>query len=429
MNLIEFGKRKKALIIVFILLFAISVGLLWGGLNLSREEGTIKLGPLEVAAGEIADFSVSTSGSEGVVRLPDDTLPLIEGRLSTLQNLSFKGQEFTFQVLIPPTAGMINITIDTDQSSKTFKVLVEGGNDPMVSGQQVYERMDYVTTESNGIFHRITSHPQLYYGATYFRDVFQSFGLEAEVVRYGLPPSGDNPIRMIAGAFIWNVVAYHWGENTKEWIVLGGHYDMSPETVEGAYDNTAGTNCVVEVARGISKIDTNKTIVFALWAGEEEGLWGAQKFVDTIPEDVTIKTYLNFDMAGINYPAPYDLQAIIGPDDDPDVIEQDVLIGLTNQTAFVILDYPKLDGVNVSEESHRGSDHYRFEQIGVPIVFFYGASANEYDAYHSPDDTLEEMERVAGSKDNLIGGFDTVTWMGFYLTVLLDNDDNVHQMG
>jgi hypothetical protein len=64
----------------------------------------------------------------------------------------------------------------------------------------------------------------------------------------------------------------------------------------------------------------------------------------------------------------------------------------------------------------------------VPIVFFYGASSSEYEAYHTEDDTLEEMERVAGSKENLIGGFDTVAWMGFYLTLLLDNDNTVHQM-
>jgi len=204
---------------------------------------------------------------------------------------------------------------------------------------------------------------------------------------------------------------------------------MSPSTLEGAYDNTAGTNCVVEIARGISQMKTNKTIVFGLWAGEEEGLLGAQEFVDAIPDDVTVKSYLNFDMAGINYPAPYDLQAIIGPDDNPEIIEQGALLNLTNRTAFEILDYPREIGVNVVEESHRGSDHYRFEQIGVPIVFFYGATAGEYEAYHSTDDTLEEMERVAGGKENLVGGFDTVAWMGFYLTILLDNDNIVHQMG
>jgi hypothetical protein len=343
------------------------------------------------------------------------------------ENLSFEGKSFTFSVIAPPTSSEINITVDLGDHSKRFSVAVTPGAGPFVSGEKVYKRMEHVTDRSNGMFHRVTSHPQLEVGARYYKSVFESFGMEAEVIRY-TQPTGDSPLDILLGPLIWNTVAYHWGENTKEWIVLGGHYDMSWRTVEGAYDNTAGTNCVVEIARGLSNLKTNKTIVFGLWAGEEEGLWGASEFVDSIPDDVEVKTYLNFDMAGINYPAPYDLQAIIGPDDDPEVIEQGSLINLTNRSAHQILNYPRVVGVNVKEESHRGSDHYRFEQVGIPIVFFYGATPSDYDAYHTEEDTLEEMERVAGGKENLIGGFDTVVWTGFYLTILLDNDDSVHQM-
>ncbi|MHA2428580.1 MAG: M28 family metallopeptidase [Candidatus Hermodarchaeia archaeon] len=421
-------KRKTVLIVVAILLLPIVAYLLWMAPSFLGQDTNIELSPLEAESGKIVTFNINSEESGGVVLLPNNTLPIIDGKVTTLQEMSFEGRDFTFNAILPPTADAVNITVESGGSSKTFEIKVQRGAQTLVSGQGTYERMEYVTDPSNGIMHRITTHPQLYNGARYYRDVFQSFGLEAEIVRYGVPPTGDNPIRKVMGVFIWNVVAYHWGENEKEWIVLGGHYDMSPETLEGAYDNTAGTNSVVEIARGISQLKTNKTIVFGLWAGEEEGLLGAQKFVDTIPDDVTVKSYLNFDMAGINYPAPYDLRAIIGPDEDEEVLEQEAMLTLTNRTAHEILDYPRYSGVNVSEESHRGSDHYRFEEIGVPIVFFYGASSGEYPAYHTIDDTLEEMERIAGGKENLIGGFDTVAWMGFYLTILLDNDDTVHQM-
>jgi hypothetical protein len=420
-------RKKTSLLVVLILLLPLLGYLLWNTPSLLGLHGQIDLYPMEVESGVITEFKVTTSEDDGVVRLSNNTLCFINGKASTEQNLSFKDRSFTFQAMVPPTASSVNITVDMGSYSEKFEVSVVKGPNPYVSGQSVYSRMEYVTHPSNGMFHRVTSHPQLENGARYFRDEFQSFGLEAEIVRYWFP-SGNNPIRKAVGVFIWNVVAYHWGENTKEWIVLGGHYDMSWETVEGAYDNTGGSNLVVEIAKGISQIKTNKTIVFGLWAGEEEGLWGAQKFVDTIPDDVTVKTYLNFDMAGINYPAPYDLGAIIGPDDDPNVIEQEALVKVTNQTAHTILNYPRVIGVNVVEESHRGSDHYRFEEIGVPIVFFYGASSSEYEAYHSPDDTLEEMERVAGGRENLIGGFETAAWMGFYLTLVLDQDDTVHQL-
>jgi hypothetical protein len=40
---------------------------------------------------------------------------------------------------------------------------------------------------------------------------------------------------------------------------------------------------------------------------------------------------------------------------------------------------------------------------------------------------MAELERLAGGRANLEGGFDTLAWMGFYLAVVLDNDDEVEQ--
>ncbi len=420
------NKKKSALLVALLILLPLIVYFLWVAPSLMESDANIDLSPLSAESGKITSFTVTTDADDGMVYLPNSTLAVMNEKISTDQNLNFKGRKFTFSAMIPPTLSAINITVFSGGSKKTFLISIEEAQEGFVSGEQVYERMQYVTDESNGMMRRVTSHPQLEMGARYFEGVFTSFGLEAEVIRYYDQPGGT-PRDIVHGMMIWNVVAYHWGENTKEWIVLGGHYDVAPGTLEGAYDNTGGSNLVVEVARGISQIKTNKTIVFGLWSGEEEGLWGATEFVDSIPDDVTVKAYLNFDMAGLNYPAPFELQALIGPDEDPEIIEQGALINLTNKTAYEILDYPEVTGVLVTEDPFGRSDHVRFQQIGVPTVFFFGADDDEYSAYHSPDDTLEEMERVAGSKENLIGGFETVAWMGFYLTVLLDNDDTVHQ--
>lgn len=386
----------------------------------------IEMDPLSAESGKISSFTVTTDVQGGIVHLPNNTLAVIDGKISTDRELKFKGTDFTFSAMIPPTSDEINITVSSGGSKKTFQIVVEKAKEGFVSGEEVYSRMEYVTDYSNEMFRRVTSHPQLENGARYFASEFRSYGLDAEVIRYW-DQSGDTPRDRVIGMMIWNVVAYHWGENTKEWIVIGGHYDVAPGTIEGAYDNTGGTSLVVEVARGISQIKTNKTIVFGLWSGEEEGLWGASEFVDAIPDDVEVKAYLNLDMAGLNYPAPFDLEALIGPDEDPEIIEQGALINLTNKTAYDILHYPEEIGVTVKEDPFGRSDHVRFQEIGVPTVFFFGADDQEYSAYHSTDDTMEEMERVAGSRENLVGGLETVAWMGFYLTVLLDNDDTVHQ--
>jgi len=402
------------------------VYLLWAGPALLGETVNIEMDPLSAQSGKISSFSVTTDANSGVVHLPNNTLAVIDGKISIVRELKFDGYDFTFSAMIPPTSDEINITVSSGGVKKTFVVLVEKSQDSFISGEEVFNRMEYVTDYSNEMFRRVTSHPQLENGARFFESEFSSFGLDAEVIRYW-DQSGDTPRDRVIGMMIWNVVAYHWGENTKEWIVIGGHYDVALGTIEGAYDNTGGTNLVVEVARGISQLKTNKTIVFGLWSGEEEGLWGATEFVDSIPDDVEVKAYLNLDMAGLNYPAPFDLEALIGPDEDPEMIEQGALINLTNKTAYDILHYPPGTGVTVKEDPFGRSDHVRFQQIGVPTVFFFGADDQEYPAYHSVDDTLEEMERVAGSRENLVGGLETAAWLGFYLTVLLDNDDTVHQ--
>jgi hypothetical protein len=418
--------KKVVLLVALLLLLPIFLYVVWVGPVFLGQNINIEMNPLTAESGTVNSFTVKTDGDSGVVHLSNNTLPLIDGKLSNDQSMYFKGNDFTFSAMIPPTASELNITVSSGGSEKTFSILVEKASESFVSGEMVYERMEYVTDPSNGMMRRVTSHPQLEVGARYFEGLFTSFGMDAEVVRYW-DQSGGSPRDILRGMMIWNVVAYHWGENTKEWIVIGGHYDVAPGTIEGAYDNTGGSNLVVEIARGISQIKTNKTIVFCLWAGEEEGLWGSSEFVNSLPDDVEIKTYLNFDMAGLNYPAPFELEAIIGPDEDPELIEQGALINLTNKTAYDILHYPEETGVLVYEDPFGRSDHVRFQGIGVSTIFFFGADDDEYSAYHSPDDTLEEMERVAGSKENLVGGFETAAWMGFYLTVLLDNDDTVHQ--
>lgn len=419
-------KKKIAILLALIILIPLVLFPFWDDIISFVKGEKIYLSPLVADGGQMTDFFVYTDSGSGMVKLPDELLMVKDGEVVIQRNLSFSSQEFKFSTLVPPTASVVNITVEAGGTTRTFKVSVSAGDEPFVSGQRIFDQMEYVTDPSHGMMRRVTSHPQLEIGARHFRDEFRSYGLDAEIVRYW-KPTGSNYRQKLMGVFIWNVVAYHYGENRNEWIVIGGHYDVAPGTLEGAYDNTGGSTSVVEVAKGISKLNTKKTIVFGLWAGEEEGLWGARKFTENIPSGVTVKAYINLDMAGLNYPAPFDLAAIVGPDENPDVIEQGDFIKLVNRSAHDILNYPKITGVNVTENPFGRSDHVRFQQIGVPTVFFFGADDEEYSAYHSTDDTIEEMERIAGSRENLIGGFDTLAWTSFYLLIMLDNDEKVIQ--
>jgi len=46
--------------------------------------------------------------------------------------------------------------------------------------------------------------------------------------------------------------------------------------------------------------------------------------------------------------------------------------------------------------------------------------------YHTPGDTLANMEGDAGSRELLIAGMHTAAWIVFYTVVLLDDDWHVH---
>src|SRR5436190_8799461 len=92
-----------------------------------------------------------------------------------------------------------------------------------------------------------------------------------------------------------NVVALLRGTDAvlkNEYVVIGAHFDhLGRETAyaqdpeagnairNGADDNASGTAAVMEIARILSANPPKRSIVFANFSGEEEGLLGSQWFV------------------------------------------------------------------------------------------------------------------------------------------------------
>jgi hypothetical protein len=106
-----------------------------------------------------------------------------------------------------------------------------------------------------------------------------------------------------------NVLAKITGsdKNLKgEYVILGGHYDhlgidYAGDVFNGADDNASGTAVVMEVARTM-KLNTarpKRTVIFALWGAEEEGLLGSKYYTENpiYPLDKTV-VYINLDMEG-----------------------------------------------------------------------------------------------------------------------------------
>lgn len=107
-----------------------------------------------------------------------------------------------------------------------------------------------------------------------------------------------------------NVLGYIEGKNKNEYVVMGAHYDHlgmdevldGDKIYNGADDNASGVSAVLQIAKAFlaSGKKPERTIIFALWDGEELGLLGSEYFMQTCPFASDIKGYVNFDMIGRN---------------------------------------------------------------------------------------------------------------------------------
>ena len=78
-----------------------------------------------------------------------------------------------------------------------------------------------------------------------------------------------------------NVIAEIRGrERPDEWVIVGAHLD-SWDFATGAQDNGTGVAMVLDAARAIAALERppRRSIRFALWGGEEEGLLGSLAYV------------------------------------------------------------------------------------------------------------------------------------------------------
>lgn len=80
----------------------------------------------------------------------------------------------------------------------------------------------------------------------------------------------------------YNILAEIPGSDPRAGYVMAGAHLDSWVAGDGAADNGAGTVVVMEAARILAAIGVKprRTIRFALWAGEEQGLWGSLSYVE-----------------------------------------------------------------------------------------------------------------------------------------------------
>ena len=177
------------------------------------------------------------------------------------------------------------------------------------------------------------------------------------------------------------VVPGHDPARSTETVVVGAHYDHLGRSgglvYPGADDNASGTAVVLELARAFATAGgAPRTLVFALFSGEELGLLGSRHYVrnPTVPIERTV-AMINLDMVGRLGDRPLGVGGVATGDGLKTVVDD-----VGRQLGLALADREAPGGA---------SDHAPFYGAGVPVLFFHTGAHSDY---HRPTDTADKID-------------------------------------
>ena len=192
----------------------------------------------------------------------------------------------------------------------------------------------------------------------------------------------------------YNTIGWIEGSDPElrgEFIVFTAHMDHvgvgrpvdGDSIYNGADDDASGTAAIIELAQAFASLETppRRSLVFMTVSGEERGLLGSAWYAENplFPLGATVAN-LNIDMIGRNW---RDTVVAIGADEST--------LGTTLQET--VREHPEL-GLEViddpwpEENFYFRSDHYNFARKGVPILFFFTGT---HEDYHGPNDEADRI--------------------------------------
>jgi hypothetical protein len=169
-------------------------------------------------------------------------------------------------------------------------------------------------------------------------------------------------------------------------LIIDAHYDTI--NGPGTNDNGTGTVLLLELARLLENVETEYSIKFIHFSGEEDGLIGSNYYVNNtvIPQNLDIKLVFNIDEVG----------GVNGMTNDTVVCERDLSSpasnnaasnAATNSLAILIELYSNLE----TEISNAfASDYVPFENNGEIITGLYESNVSPVN--HTANDNLANMD-------------------------------------
>ncbi|MEO8378283.1 MAG: transferrin receptor-like dimerization domain-containing protein [Acidobacteriota bacterium] len=243
--------------------------------------------------------------------------------------------------------------------------------------------------------------------------------------RGGLPLAyhlGPGPARVhLKLEFDWKLVpAYDviarmpGSDLADQWIVRGNHHDA---WVHGASDPTSGMVALMEEARAIGELAKSgwrprRTLIFAAWDGEEQGLLGSTEWVETHMAELRQHAviYINSDSNGrgfLDVGGSHTLERFVTE------VARDVMDPERDVSVLERLRARKLVDAETAEDRQglrerallrldalgSGSDFTPFLQhAGVASLAVGYGGEDEYGVYHSAYDSFDHFNRFVDPK-------------------------------
>lgn len=194
-----------------------------------------------------------------------------------------------------------------------------------------------------------------------------------------------------------NILAVIPGKDKRlknEYIVVGSHYDhlglggkdsgsRRPDTLgvhPGADDNASGDAVVLELVKHFKKARSPRSLVFAFFGAEEQGLIGSKEFLEWMK---------HADARRINLPASKDgIVAMVNLDMVGRMRDNALSVsgtGTSSQFKAIAEQVAEQTNLNVTcvPDGYGPSDHASFVAQDIPVLFLTTGGHMEY---HTPDD-------------------------------------------
>ena len=195
----------------------------------------------------------------------------------------------------------------------------------------------------------------------------------------------------------WNVIAKKKSKkNNSDIVYVSAHIDNAILSM-GANDNASGVAAMLEIARNLKNIETDKEVRFLACGSEEVGLLGSKEYVNSLSNEEICRSIGNFnlDMVATNYEHCSELGVYTSNGKENIVTNYikeagEKLEYLSNES----IDYNgDFDGKSGS------SDHESFYSIGVPSALLINIdpakrddpSNNVEPYYHKPEDNISNV--------------------------------------